>query len=301
MLCGYEEDLQQRGEDHVEADVGVEGAGTADRCPECGADLVAAARYCTTCGVLVAADDDPRSTARPPVVPTLVECDACGAGNAASRLLCARCQTPLRDEVPGGDALPEDAGLPAITPGRHRESPSLLFGLVVLAGLLTAGVLLSLVASRLGSTEAAEVPSGIEIRTAEASSAMEGQPARSLIDDDPSTAWASGDGEDDPWVELVLAEPSTVRRLLIWTGDQGDAARFTTSGRPLAVRLDIDGPDDDGEDESRQFLATMRDITGPQAIDLPEPVRASTVRITVERAAGGTRAGVAMSEVVIEE
>lgn len=269
-------------------------------CARCGTVPPPGARYCTGCGSPVeGAAPRPRPAAVVVAVPgveaqRLVECEVCGAGNAASRPLCARCGSPMRDEVPGGDALPR--GTPAAeAPAREsaREGPSILLALVVLAGLVTAGVLLALVTSRVTTPEAT-VPTGVGLQAASASSALDGHPASLVIDGDPLTAWtesAEGPGEGE-WVEVELLEAVAVRRVLIWNGDQRDPDQFTDNGRAAAVRIEV---------ADRQFRVTLLDITGPQAVDLPEAVTASRVRVVVEEAIPGSRyTDLALSEVVVE-
>jgi hypothetical protein len=103
-----------------------------------------------------------------------------------------------------------------------------------------------------------------------------------LLDDDPATVWieaASGRGVGE-WIELELGGTREVTRLLVWNGDQREG-EFSSSSRVGQVRIEI------GE---RTFTADLLDIRGPQAIDLPEVVEASSLRVTIlEVAAGGTR------------
>ncbi|CAN5361899.1 hypothetical protein BH23ACT9_BH23ACT9_16290 [soil metagenome] len=278
-------------------------------CRRCATDLLPGARYCTACGSPVAgvaaAGAAPAAgpiaqggsaEAGEAAVP-LVECETCGAGNAASRPLCARCGSPLRDEVPGGDALPEPGtGDPGsvVTAPRVRESSSVLLSLVLLAGLLTAGVLLALVTSRVTAPESEGVPSGLRLNSAVASSSLPDHPPSMAIDGDPATAWteaAEGPGTEE-WIEVVLEQPASILRVLIWNGDQRDDVRFSENGRASAVRLEI---------ADRQFRVALRDITGPQAIELTEPVTARSVRIVIEDATPGSRYNdLAISEIVIE-
>lgn len=268
-------------------------------CARCGTIPPRGARFCTGCGaplgvrpaaVVSATPSDPAHVQR------LVECDACGAGNAASRALCARCGAPMRDEIPGGDALPDDVAPPidALPPMVRGEGPSLLLALVILAGLITAGVLLALVTSRVTTPDATTVPTGVALQSAVASSSLDDHPASLVIDGDPATAWteaAQGAGEEE-WIEVAMAEATPIRRVLIWNGDQGTDGRFTQNGRAVSVRIEIG---------DRQFRVALRDITGPQAIDLPGPVTASRLRVVVEEGIPGTRyTDLAISEIVVE-
>lgn len=273
----------------------------ATMCRSCQADLLPAARFCVNCGTSVGQSpattpEEPRSTR----APRLVECDECGAGNAASRPLCARCGAPLRDEIPGGDALPDTAhGDLATPPGAGdtpatRDVPTVLLTLVILAGLVTAGVLLSLVSFRVNAPEAPAVPTGVNLQAASASTALDGHPASLAIDGDPATAWteaAQGPGEGE-WLEVTMATDVSVQRVLIWDGDQRGDVQFEENGRAAAVRIEV---------ADRQFRVRLQDLKGPQAIDLPEPVTADRVRVVVEEATAGSRyTDLAISEIVVE-
>lgn len=266
-------------------------------CARCGTIPPPGARFCTGCGVALGtrpAAAVPGVHDDPAALQLLVECDACGAGNAASRALCARCGAPMRDEIPGGDALP-DAVAPshdALPPGVRGEGPTLLLALVILAGLITAGVLLALVTSRV-TTPDATVPTGLALQSAVASSSLDDHPPSLVIDGDPATAWTEGTpgaGEGE-WVEVALADASPISQVLIWNGDQATDSRFDQNGRAASVRIELG---------DRQFRVALRDIPGPQAIDLPTPVTASRVRVVVEEAVAGSRyTDLAISEIVV--
>ncbi|CAN5648707.1 hypothetical protein BH24ACT15_BH24ACT15_07090 [soil metagenome] len=270
-------------------------------CRHCDAGLLPGARFCVNCGTSTA----PVAEAAPPesrsvLKARLVECDDCGAGNAASRPLCARCGAPLRDEIPGGDALPDSAhdhgGLQAATSGSSaaRDVPTVLLSLVILAGLVTAGVLLSLLSSRVGASESPTVPTGVSLQAASASTALDGHPASHAIDGDPATSWteaAQGPGQEE-WLEVTMAADVSVQRVLIWDGDQRSDRQFRENGRAKAVRIEV---------ADRQFRVRLQDLKGPQAIDLPEPVVADRVRVVVEDAIAGSRyTDLAISEIVVE-
>ncbi|WP_370328195.1 discoidin domain-containing protein [Euzebya sp.] len=266
-------------------------------CPRCGEDPPEGARFCTRCGQRLGPAPEPTAVVADPDAPRLVECGECGAGNAASRPICARCGTPLRDEVPGGDALPESAFDPPDTapgPAAGRDGPGLVLALVILGALITAGVLLALVTSRVRTPGADVVPRGVALQAAAASSALEDHPASLAIDGDPATAWtesAQGPGVDE-WLDITLASEVAVRRLLLWNGDQTSEQHFAENGRAAAVRIDVG---------DRQFRVALEDAMGAQAIRLPEPVDADRIRIVVTEAIPGDRyADLALSEVVVE-
>lgn len=268
---------------------------SATTCPSCHAELLPATRFCTNCGTAVGRVTDPPADP-PAAVSRLVECEDCGAGNAASRPLCARCGAPLHEEIPGGDALPEQRTGDESPMGSsaRRDVPTVLLSLVILAGLVTAGVLLSLVGSRVGTPEQPVVPTGVSLQAASASTALDDHPASLAIDGDPATAWteaARGPGTDE-WLEVTMATEVSVRRILIWDGDQRDEEHFRENGRAAVVRIEV---------ADRQFRVRLQDIKGPQAVDLPEPVVADRVRVVVEDAIPGERyTDLAISEIVVE-
>lgn len=265
-------------------------------CASCGTSLPDGARFCTDCGAATSPPDtSPPDTGRAEAedLPQarLVECESCGAGNAASRALCARCNAPLRDEVPGGDALPADID----QPGPSAERPStrgldgspVLLSLVILAGLLMAGALLALVTSRVTNRDGEQVPEGVPLQVLESSGALEGAPAELVVDGDPSTAWTTP-ADEGVGASLVLGLPEAqeVRRVLLWNGD-GDRG----GGRVASLTIEVD---------DRQFRVEVLDTDGPQAIDLPEGLVADEVRLEVEEVVPDDADGVTISEVVVE-
>ncbi|MGI9018391.1 MAG: NADase-type glycan-binding domain-containing protein [Euzebya sp.] len=276
-------------------------------CASCAKALLKDARYCTHCGVAVPrrrqdaavgqdADDLPGDLSSDRAS-RLVECDSCGAGNAVSRPLCARCGTPMREEIPGGDALPQtthDLRQPSPASPAGRDMPPVMLALVIIAGLVTAGVLLALVTSRVTADDNPSMSTGVALQAASASTALDGHPASLAIDGDSATAWteaAEGTG-DEEWIEVTMAAEVAVRRVLIWSGDQRDQVRFEENGHASAIRIEI---------ADRQFRVRLQNVLGPQAIDLPEAVMADRLRIVVERAVAGVRYNdLAISEVVVE-
>lgn len=261
-------------------------------CGECGGALAADARFCTSCGAAVPGADPPtpeRAAGPTEASMRLVECEGCGAPNAASRPLCAKCGLPLREEVPGGDALPD----PDVAPEpsmRQREASPILLSLVLLAGLITAGVLLAYATALLRDDGGAV--EGVGLQGATASSVVEGHTALAVIDGDPSTSWHEGqEGPgQDAWVEVELGEELAVRRVVLWNGDQNDKRTFADHGRASAVRLEIG---------DRVFRVDLLDIRGPQAVDLPDGVVSDRVRVVVDGVVDDT-AVLAISEVAVE-
>lgn len=219
----------------------------------------------------------------------LVECEGCGAPNAASRPLCARCGLPLREEIPGGDALPDRAveDEPRV---RAKDASPVILGLVLLAGLLTAGVLLAYATALLRDN--GNPVEGVSLRGATASSVVEGHTALAVIDGDPMTSWheaQEGPGQG-AWIEVDLGEELAVRRVLLWNGYQRDEDVFASHGRASAVTLEI------GE---RVFRVDLLDIRGPQAVDLPDDVISDRVRVVVDAVADDSPV-LAISEIAVE-
>lgn len=281
-------------------------------CPRCQAPAADGTKFCTTCGspldgvapaiatTRTAADPPPprpqaRSAAASPPL-ELVACPTCGASNAASRVRCGRCQAELaggRAPLVGrGDVFGADGDHDQLV-DREPRVLRLLVVVTLLAAVAVAAVVIALLGARgMGwfapSQAVAPVPGGtrLEIVDVTSSSELAGQtrtfgPADNLVDDDPETAWVEGVaglgiGE---WVELQLAEPALLRRLVVWNGYQRGEL-FAVSNRVTDIRIDI------GE---RTFRGELLDTSGPQAIDLPEPVRGDRVRLTVEGVHRGER------------
>lgn len=264
-------------------------------CASCGTSLPDGARFCTDCGAATSPPDrTPAGSARQAEeLPQarLVECESCGAGNAASRALCARCNAPLRDEVPGGDALPADIDGPGPSADRPAtrglDGSPVLLSLVILAGLLMAGALLALVTSRVTNRDEDQVPEGVPLQVLESSGAVDGAPAELVVDGDPATAWTTpADGGVGAILVLGLPEAQEVRRVLLWNGDGGSGG-----GRVASLTIEV---------ADRQFRVEVLDTDGPQAIDLPEGLVAGEVRLEVEEVVPDDADGVTISEVVVE-
>lgn len=267
---------------------------TSGRCPRCAARVAGEANFCTVCGKRLRSARPLRATTvepRPSEPPALVACPRCGAVNAASRPRCGRCG---RDPAAPLGVDEEVDERPAAS---HEGRPAALLLVTLLAGLAMVGVLFTILSARgigpfAGPVDARHEPAPdvLDVVWTRASSTVSPSgEAPNLVDDDPTTAWQAATGRGrQPWVELGLASPSPVGRLLVWNGHQhGDA--YAEHGRAARLRLEIG---------QRSFVADVVDVSGPQAIDLPEPVTASRVRLTVVRTRPGARyADVAISGV----
>lgn len=281
------------------------------RCPRCDAEHEGQPNFCTRCGYALAAGaaslspgaSAPASpgTSGPapgPAETRFVACPACGATNAASRHACGRCGDALDgDETSGARSEPamEDVGDEEAPNG----SPVVFVAAVSLAAVAIVGVILTVLsASGVGpfARPAAEPEElAVAVSSVRASSVRPpaggvASDAEHLVDGDVGTAWresASGDGVGE-WVELQLEGTPSVSRLLVWNGDQRDGA-FAAGARPAEVRIDAG---------DRTFTADLLDIDGPQAIDLPEVVDASVIRLTIAAVEPG-EGGVAISEIEV--
>lgn len=187
---------------------------------------------------------------------------------------------------------PSDAFMqPAET--EDRGTPALFIIAVTLAGLAIVGVLLTMLSARgIGLFAGPPEPTGppepvaLDVRGVDASTALPPSgdvtyaPAN-VVDDDAETAWlegASGDG-DGEWLELFLAQPAPISRLVVWNGYQ-KGEHFSDNARLSRVRIDVG---------DRTFNADLLDIRGPQAVDLPETVVADRVRVTIVEVYPGQR------------
>lgn len=216
-------------------------------------------------------------------------CPGCGAPNAASRHQCARCKTDLHGDpetssdldAPASDGEGEETA-------DEREGPStilvvatviaILAGIGVMIAILSAqgiGPLAPDVADVLIDAEAAEVA---EVR---ASTEREGDDdrdyaAENIIDGETHTAWVA-DRAAPGWVELELEEASEVVGIVLWNGYQADD-RFARHDRVSSLVIQTD---------DRRFTVDLLDTRGPLAVDLPEPVPASRIRLIAEEVFSG--------------
>jgi F5/8 type C domain len=212
-------------------------------------------------------------------------CPRCGAAGGEDANFCVRCGLRLRDD--GGLGAGDDAPV-------ERETSVALLAVTALAALLIGGVLATLLGARgigfLASPQASE-PAGagpvrLDVSAVTVSSALPPAGAvdygsENLVDGEPTTAWnegAAGDGTGE-WVEVALTGPADISRVLLWNGYQKGAA-FDTNNRVAELRLELSG---------MPFVAPLLDVEGPQAIKLPQPVRADRVRLVIERVYPGNR------------
>jgi hypothetical protein len=244
----------------------------------------------------------------PPSVVRLVACPQCGASNAGSRTVCGRCRATLDpDAEPDPSAAspsePPEIPLPSIVQV-EPESSRLLLIVTAVAGLMIGAVLLVLLANRwfgilsqpVATTPAARDAVRMEVKGVSASSMLPPAglvtyAAENVVDNDPTTAWNEGArGAVGEWVELRLAHEARISRLLVWNGYQ-KGVQFAQSGRVKRLLIEAGG---------RRFTVELLDVRGSQAVDLPQPVRARTIRLTIEAIFQGDRyPDTALSEVEV--
>lgn len=251
-----------------------------------------------------------------------VACRACGAPNTARRELCGRCGADLETGVVPPAA--EDG--PAPTPSRRPASAGrggqpagglslwlMAAGLLALVGAIVLGLSLAglgplaedpslpeaeFSSEAYGGGAAPLLLSEVAASTTLQEDGGESVDATRMVDGDATTAWVSDgsrfeDGVGET-IDLFLAEPSWVERLVIDNGVQRDAESYADHGRIRRAELVVDG----GERLSVRLedLALQR-----QAIELPEPRLTTTVRLEItETFPGDSSPHLAVSHVGIE-
>lgn len=273
-------------------------------CPRCAQPLPATAEFnfCIACGYDLRSTPMARSALPlPPPIVRLVACPHCGASNAASRTVCGRCRCGLDPRVPAPKAAPPPPPAPPIAPTEPESSRGFLF-VTLAAGFVFGAVLLTLLAARgVGILSPLAGSSPVEyarLAVAEIIASSMLPPAggvtyapTNLVDGDPTTAWNEGArGAAGEWVEVTLPEAVSVARVLVWNGYQ-KGRQFLENGRVHTLLIDAGG---------RRFTVELLDVANSQAVDLPEPVLTSTIRLTIETIYEGDRyPDVALSELEV--
>lgn len=245
-------------------------------------------------------------------------CPSCGAPNSPRRELCGRCGVDLESGVTPPRADGDD-----VTPSRrpaaahhehHHWAPWLLalaaVGVVVLVvgGLTLAGLGPLAGGPSLPEAEFARDVYGDEdgplvISDIAASSTLEPSGGESydptqMADDDPATAWNSDGAQNEHGVgetiDLFLAEPVWIQRIVVNNGFQRDADSYADNARIRRAEVLLDG----GE----RLSVRLEDLgLQRQAVELPEPLLTTTVRIEVtETFAGDTYPDLAVSDIGLE-
>ena len=247
------------------------------------------------------------------------ECPSCGAPNSPRRELCGRCGVDLETGATPPRATEDEQPSPARRAGaatsqRHR-SHAWMVGLGAVA--VVAAVVVGLTLAGLGplagtpavphadfdSEVYGDEPEVLLLSDIATSSALgpsggESYDATQMVDDDPTTAWNSDGSQAEHGVgetiDLFFAEPVWVQRLVFNNGFQRDAESYADNARIRRADVLFDG----GERLSIRLedLGLQR-----QAIELPEPLLTTTVRIQVtETFPGDTYPDLAVSDIALE-
>lgn len=260
----------------------------------------------------VGATDDER--ARSPR--TARACPACGVFNPRAREVCRTCGVDLETGAalpwPEPDPDPDLQGDPAVPAPHPRRWWLAVAAILAAAGLL----LLGLVVAEVGpfapppeipvATFDAEVYDGdpttlllSDVATVTTHPPIDGRPfeAAQMVDNDPETAWRSDGLQQDATTEqpleiidLFLDEPAWISSLVLRNGDQADVGAYEEASRLRRVRAIADG----GE---VYLLNLLDDGRGQQAVELPEPMLTSMLRLEIVTVFPGTAEdGVAISD-----
>jgi hypothetical protein len=243
-------------------------------------------------------------------------CPSCGAPNSSRREVCGRCGADLET----GGTLPRASGhTPDEAPdeplGEHTRSRLLpiLFGIVLVVGL----IVLALGLAGLGPfAQTVGLPSAefdestypdeaedlaltdIAARTTLEASGDDDFDPTQMADSNPDTAWNSDGSQLEHGVgevvDLFLAEPAWVDRVVMTNGFQRDSDTYAANARVKRAAIVFDG----GERVVSNFLDLGLER---QAVELPEPVLTTTVRIEVmETFPGDTHPDLAISDLDLE-
>ena len=243
-------------------------------------------------------------------------CPSCGAPNSARRELCGRCGADLET----GGSLPrpsertpsQPADPPPDAPSARRWVAPVL-GVVLLIGIIVLALGLAGLgpfAGQVGMPSAefdGQAYTGdpedllltdIAARTTLEDTGGENFDAAQMADDNPDTAW-NNDGErfEDgvgEVIDLFLSEPAWVERVLVTNGYQLDSDTYAANARVKRAGISFDG----GE----RVVANLLDLgLERQAVELPEPLLTTTVRIEVlESFPGDTYPDLAVSDLELE-
>lgn len=246
-------------------------------------------------------------------------CPSCGAPNSPRRELCGRCGVDLETGVTPPGATEDERpapGRPAAPPASRRAAtPGWLLGVGALAviGLLILALSLaglgpfagerSIPDAEFASDVYGDDPGPLPLSDIAASSALEPSGGESygapqMVDGDPTTAWNNDGSQTEDGIgetiDLFLAEPAWVQRLVFRNGFQRDSESYADNARIRRAEVLLDG----GERLSIRLedLGLQR-----QAIELPEPMLTTTVHLEVtETFEGDTYPDLAVSDIMLE-
>lgn len=261
-------------------------------------------------------EDDVTDVVRTGAPRTARACPACGVFNPRPREVCRTCGVDLETGEalpwPEPDPDPDLQSAPAVPAPHPRRWWLAVAAILAVAGL----VLLGLVVAEVGPfAPPPEIPSAVfdaetydgeptglmlsDVATISTHPPIDGRPfeAAQMVDNDPETAWRSDglqadDTVDQPLeiIDLFLDEPAWISSIVLRNGDQAGVGAYQEAARLRRVRAVVDG----GE---VYLLNLLDDGRGQQAVELPEPVLTSMLRLEIVAVFPGTAEdGVAISD-----
>jgi hypothetical protein len=245
-------------------------------------------------------------------------CQNCGAPNSSRRELCGRCGADLDTGELAARPEPRPYTPPAPDEPEVDRVRRWLAPILAVLGVI-ALVLIGLAVAGLGPFDRGPVvadvafdeqrytadPERLTLENIATTSALPDQGGESfsptqMVDDDPSTAWNSDGGGTGPEhgigerIDLLLAEPAWITRVIFANGDQRDPDTYAANARVMRAQLTLDG--------GITFVINLLDDgIGEQAVEFRQPVLTTSLRIEVlEVFRGDTHPDVAISDLAFE-
>jgi hypothetical protein len=248
--------------------------------------------------------------------PAIRTCRNCGAPNSSRRELCGRCGADL--DTGELTARPDPRPYPPAAveeddPVRRWSAPVLaVLGVVALLvlGLALAGLGPfdrgpTVAEARFDAQRYDEDGERLPLSDIATRSTLPPQGGASfaadrMVDDDPSTAWNSDGGGEGPEhgigerIDVVLAEPAWIGRIVVANGDQRDPDTYAANARVKRAQVTLDG--------GITFVVNLLDEgLGEQAVEFREPVLTTSLRIEIlEAFPGDTHPDLAISDLAFE-
>jgi hypothetical protein len=245
-------------------------------------------------------------------------CPNCGGPNSSQRELCGRCGADL--DTGELTARPEPRPYGPSTPVAEEDDGARRWLVPVIAVIgVVALVVVGLALAGLGPFDRGptvtdvtfdeqrytDEPSRLPLANIATISSLPDQGGESfaptqMVDDDPSTAWNSDGGGAGPEqgvgerIDIELAEPAWIDRVVVANGDQRDPDTYAANARIKRAQLTFDG--------GITFVINLLDEgIGEQAVELREPVLTTALRIEVlEVFPGDTHLDLAVSDLSFE-
>jgi hypothetical protein len=248
--------------------------------------------------------------------PAIRTCANCGAPNSSQRELCGRCGADLDT----GELAARPDPRPYPPPAVEEDDPVRRWAAPVLAVLgVVALLVLGLALAGLGpfdrgpavpearfdaqryDEDGERLPlSDIATRSTLPPQGGGSFAADRMVDDDLSTAWNSDGGGEGPEhgigerIDVVLAEPAWIGRIVVANGDQRDPDTYAANARVKRAQVTLDG--------GITFVVNLLDEgLGEQAVEFREPVLTTSLRIEVlDSFPGDTHPDLAISDLAFE-